>query len=124
MSFPADKRMNAKDSIRPGGGLRSLRHLFTKTETTLPEASRLVTIENSLGLHMRPTMQFVDLANQFRASVTVRKGEHAVDGKNPMEMMLLEAVRGTQLEIQAKGADAEEAAEALAALVKSGFGEQ
>jgi phosphotransferase system HPr (HPr) family protein len=94
------------------------------TETTLPEASRLVTIENSLGLHMRPTMQFVDLANQFRASVLVRKGKHAVDGTNPMEMMLLEAVRGTQLELQARGPDAEEAVEALAALVKSGFGEQ
>ncbi len=116
--------MTANDSIRRGGGLRSWLRLFEKTETTLPEASRLVTIENSLGLHMRPTMQFVDLANQFRSGVMVRKGDHAVDGKNPMEMMLLEAVRGTQLEIQAKGADAEEAVEALAALVKSGFGEE
>ena len=69
-------------------------------------------------------MQFVDLANQFRARILVRKGSHAVDGKNPMEMMLLEAARGTELEIQAKGADAESAVEALAALVKSGFGEQ
>ena len=39
-------------------------------------------------------------------------------------MMLLEAVRGTELEIQAKGPDAEAAVEALAAIVKSGFGEQ
>lgn len=73
---------------------------------------------------MRPTMQFVDLANQFRARIRVRKGEHTVDGKNPMEMMLLEAVRGTQLEIEARGPDAQDAVEALAALVKSGFGEQ
>jgi phosphocarrier protein HPr len=116
--------MDAKDSIRQGGGLRSFQHLHEQSETTLPDASRLVTIENSLGLHMRPTMQFVDLANQFRARVFVRKGEHVVDGKNPMEMMLLEATRGTQLDIHAKGADAEEAVEALAALVKSGFGEQ
>ena len=123
-SFPADKRMNAPESTRPGGGLRSFLRLSEKNETALPEASRFVTIENSLGLHMRPTMKFVDLANQFRSAVLVRKGEHAVDGKNCMEMMLLEAVRGTELEIQAKGPDAEAAAEALAALVKSGFGEQ
>lgn len=123
MSFPADKRMTAQESTRPGGGLRTIRRLFMN-ETAVPEASRRVTIENSLGLHMRPTMQFVDLANQFRARVLVRKGNHAVDGKNPMEMMLLEAVRGTELDIQATGADAADAVEALAALVKSGFGEQ
>jgi phosphocarrier protein HPr len=116
--------MNAEESIRPRGGLRSLLTPFKQTEKALPAATRLVTIENSLGLHMRPTMQFVDLANQFRSKILVRKGDHAVDGKNPMEMMLLEAVRGTQLEIQAQGADAESAADALAALVKSGFGEQ
>ena len=117
-------RMNAPESTRPGGGLRSFLRLSEKNETALPEASRFVTIENSLGLHMRPTMKFVDLANQFRSAVLVRKGEHAVDGKNCMEMMLLEAVRGTQLEIHAKGPDAEAAVEALAAIVKSGFGEQ
>ncbi|MBN1509647.1 MAG: HPr family phosphocarrier protein [Sedimentisphaerales bacterium] len=115
--------MTAQESTRPGGGLRTIRRLFMN-ETAVPEASRRVTIENSLGLHMRPTMQFVDLANQFRARVLVRKGNHAVDGKNPMEMMLLEAVRGTELDIQATGADAADAVEALAALVKSGFGEQ
>jgi phosphotransferase system HPr (HPr) family protein len=115
--------MTAQESTRPRGELRMIRRLFMN-ETAVPQASRLVTIENSLGLHMRPTMQFVDLANQFRARVLVRKGNHAVDGKNPMEMMLLEAVRGTELEIQAAGADAEDAVEALAALVKSGFGEQ
>lgn len=123
MSFPADKRITVRASTCRGGERRMIRRLFMN-ETAVPEASRRVTIENSLGLHMRPTMQFVDLANQFRSRVVVRKGNHAVDGKNPMEMMLLEAVRGTELEIQAAGADAEEAVEALAALVKSGFGEQ
>ena len=122
-SFPADKRMNAPESTRPGGGLRSFLRLFEKNETALPEASRLVTIQNSLGLHMRPTMKFVDLANQFRSTVLVRKGEHAVDGKNPMEMMLLEATKGTQLEVVAEGEDAEGAAGALAALIQEGFGE-
>jgi phosphotransferase system HPr (HPr) family protein len=116
--------MNTHDSIHSRGGLGSFQAPGRQTETTVANASRLVTIENSLGLHMRPVMQFVDLANQFRARILVRKGEHAVDGKNPMEMMLLEAIRGTQLEIQAAGADAEDAVEALATLVKGGFGEE
>jgi phosphotransferase system HPr-like phosphotransfer protein len=38
-------------------------------------------------------------------------------------MMLLEATRGTVLELQAEGPDAGPAVEALARLVESGFGE-
>jgi len=74
-------------------------------------------------LHARPVMQFVDLAGQFQARIVVRKDDFAVDGKNPMEMMLLEASQGTQLELWAEGPDAAQAVEALAELVKRGFGE-
>jgi phosphocarrier protein len=90
---------------------------------TVSSASRKVTVENSLGLHMRPVMQFVDLANQFQSTISVHKGAHAVDGKNPMELMLLEAVQGTELEIRAEGTDSEPALEALLQLVRDKFGE-
>ena len=68
-------------------------------------------------------MRFVDLAGQFQAEVWVKKGPRRVDGKNPMEMMLLEASKGTVLEIQAEGDDAQPAVDALAGLIESGFGE-
>ena len=50
----------------------------------MPKASREIVVSNSLGLHARPAMQFVDLANQFTSKVTVYKGgpdplEHIVD---------------------------------------------
>ena len=77
-----------------------------------------------MGLHMRPVMRFVDSASQFQSHIRVRKDNHVVDGKNPMELMLLEATRGTALEIQADGPDAAEAINALVALVEDGFGEQ
>ncbi len=80
-------------------------------------------IPNEQGLHARPVMRFVDLANQYRSRVTVKKGDRRVDGKNPMEMMLLEATKGTQLEVLAEGDDADGAAGALAALIQEGFGE-
>ncbi len=92
-------------------------------ETTLAEASRVVTIANEQGLHARPVMRFVDMAKQFGSRIRVRKGEYAVDGKNPMEMMLLEATHGTRLELLAEGEDADGAVAALAGLVESGFGE-
>jgi len=92
-------------------------------QTPLPVVVRKVIIPNPQGLHARPAMKFVDTAGQFESSVVVKKGSRSVDGKNPMEMMLLEATQGTELEVQAEGPDAAEAIEALARLVTDGFGE-
>ncbi len=81
---------------------------------------------NREGLHARPTMRFVDVAKQFSCEVSVcntSKGTETVDGKSAMEMMLLEATQGSVLRITARGADAEQAAEALAELVRSSFGQ-
>jgi phosphocarrier protein HPr len=82
-----------------------------------------VTILNRLGLHARPAMAFVDTASQFQADVTVRRGDQEVDGKSIMHMMMLAATKGTDLEIVAKGADAEACCAALKKLVQAGFDE-
>jgi phosphocarrier protein HPr len=83
-----------------------------------------VTISNKLGLHARPAMCFVDCANQFQCAVTVKRGEQSVDGKSIMQMMMLAATKGTQLEVVTEGADADKAIEALKRLVESGFDEE
>lgn len=83
-----------------------------------------VTISNLQGLHARPAMKFVDTASRFSSEIRVHKNELSVDGKSPMEMMLLEAVKGTVLKLVARGHDARNALEALAELVNSGFGEE
>jgi len=84
---------------------------------------RDVTIVNRQGLHARPVMRFVDLASRFRAAVSVKKGNQSVDGKSPMEMILLEATQGTKLTLVARGEDAEQAVESLCELVARGFDE-
>ncbi len=85
---------------------------------------REVRIVNRQGLHARPVMRFVDLAYRFQSDITVHKGEQSVDGKSPMEMILLEATQGTCLKLVAQGSDAREAVDALAQLVAEGFGEE
>lgn len=82
-----------------------------------------ITISNRQGLHARPVMRFVDLASTFRCAIRVKKDGQEVDGKSPMEMMLLEATRGTVLSVVADGEDAEKAVEALAGLINGKFGE-
>lgn len=83
-----------------------------------------VTITNRLGLHARPAMCFVDAATAFSSVITVKRQDQAVDGKSIMQMMMLAATKGTELEIVADGDDAEAAAAALKKLVESGFDEE
>ncbi|MBN2559959.1 MAG: HPr family phosphocarrier protein [Phycisphaerae bacterium] len=83
-----------------------------------------VTISNTQGLHARPVMRFVDLASTFRSTIRVKKDSQEVDGKSPMEMMLLEATQGTVLRLVADGEDAREAVAALVGLVNDKFGEE
>jgi phosphocarrier protein HPr len=80
-------------------------------------------IVNPLGMHARPAAEFVKVANRFRAVVEVRKDELAVNGKSIMGVMMLAAERGSSLTIKADGEDAEQAMEALLALVADGFHE-
>ena len=83
-----------------------------------------VEIRNADGLHMRPAMQFVDIANQYQSSIAVSNGQTSVDGKSIMQMSMLAATCGTKLKIRAEGADANEAVGALKELVEvNKFGE-
>ncbi len=83
-----------------------------------------VIISNVQGLHARPVMRFVDTASRFSCQIRVEKQGESVDGKSPMEMMLLEAVKGTVLKLIATGDDACDAIQALVDLVNSKFGEE
>ena len=85
---------------------------------------REVTIINRLGMHARPAMHFVETASRFHSRVTVRKGAKKVNGKSIMEMMLLEAMPGTVLEVEADGGDAEACLDALDKLVREKFHEE
>ncbi len=85
---------------------------------------RQMTIQNKYGLHARPAMQFVDVANQFQSSVKVWSQDQSVDGKSIMQMMMLAATEGTCLRVVAEGDDAAAALDALEQLVNSKFGEE
>jgi phosphocarrier protein HPr len=84
---------------------------------------REVVISNVQGLHARPVMRFVDLASQYQSKIRVKKDDMDVDGKSPMEMMILGATCGTKLVLCADGDDALAALEALARLIDEKFQE-
>ncbi len=86
--------------------------------------SRTVTVINQLGMHARAAAKFVHLATRFDARIRVARDAREMDGKSILGILLLAAARGSAVTITAEGSDEEAAAEALAALVASGFGEE
>ena len=83
--------------------------------------TRDITIVNKFGLHARPAMKFVELANKFASSIEVNKGSLTVDAKSIMSVMRLAATKGTVLKVSADGEDANEALDAIAELVANHF---
>ncbi|HVB31389.1 MAG TPA: HPr family phosphocarrier protein [Gemmatimonadaceae bacterium] len=86
-------------------------------------AERTVTIVNKVGLHARPAAQIVKLASKYRSDIMLIRDDLEVNGKSIMGVMMLAAERGAQLTLRAEGPDAEQALDALAALIADGFGE-
>jgi phosphocarrier protein len=87
-------------------------------------ATRQVEITNALGLHLRPADKFARLANSFAGTeIRVRHKGQEFNGKSILELAMLAAECGTQLELEARGPDAEAALDALVELVTSQFQE-
>jgi phosphocarrier protein len=97
--------------------------LFWEVSGTVSAVEREVQIVNKFGLHARPAMQLVELANKYSCGIEVSKASLTVDAKSIMSVMRLAATKGTTLKIVADGEDAHEAVEALVELIRSGFGE-
>ena len=86
--------------------------------------TRVVQICNKKGLHARASAQFVRCAGGFDAEIRVTRDGHTVGGTSIMGLMMLAAGQGHSILIEAEGADARAAMEALIALIENGFGEE
>jgi phosphocarrier protein len=83
-----------------------------------------VMICNKKGLHARASAAFVKTAERFDSEVNVTRDGQRVGGGSIMGLMMLNAEKGSTILIETEGPEAEEALEALIALVESGFGEE
>ncbi len=89
----------------------------------LVTVNKEVTIINKYGLHARPAMQMVELANRFNSKIEISNITLTVDAKSIMSVMRLAATKGTVLKIVIDGDDADEAMDAIVPLFEDGFGE-
>lgn len=85
--------------------------------------SRDLPIINKKGLHARATAKFVQCCEKFDAEITVSKDGETVGGSSIMGILTLGAGQGSTIVVTANGPQAQEAIEALEALVANRFGE-
>lgn len=86
-------------------------------------ARRVLRIVNEKGLHARASARFAEVVERFDADVVARKDGLEAQGDSIMGLLMLAAHRGTEIEVEARGGEAEALLDALAALVADRFGE-
>ena len=80
-------------------------------------------IVNRLGMHARPSAMLVTAASRYESDVFLTKDGLRVNGKSIMGVMMLAAEKGSEILIEAEGPDEQEAVQAIAKVIESGFGE-
>ena len=80
-------------------------------------------VANRLGIHARVAAQIVKVASRFESEILITKCDFTVNGKSILDLMTLVCPYGSRVQVSAKGPDATEALNALAALFQTKFGE-
>ncbi len=88
-----------------------------------PSATRIVTVANTRGLHLRVASEIAKAASRFQAEVHLIKQNHRVDVGEVIDILGLEAGPGEELTIEASGVEAEAAVDELVTLLESDFRE-
>ncbi|MBN1347103.1 MAG: HPr family phosphocarrier protein [Phycisphaerae bacterium] len=87
-------------------------------------ASATVVLTNSHGLHSRPVMKFLNVAQRYTGcAIRVTCRDEVSDGKDVMGLSMLGAYCGEAIRIEARGQRASEAVAELRRLVESRFDE-
>ena len=85
---------------------------------------RFIELTNRLGLHARASAKVVQVASQFRCSVSLIWNGRRASARSMMAVMLLAAGVGATIRLEASGPDEAEAMTAMVQLIAGQFGER
>lgn len=86
--------------------------------------SRRLKIINVKGLHARASAKLTEVVERHDADATVSKDGISSSGDSIMGLLMLAASKGSFIEIETRGPEAEALADAIEALVADRFGER
>jgi phosphocarrier protein len=82
-----------------------------------------IEIINKLGLHARASAKLSQLAAQFPCEILLSRNGRQINAKSIMGVMMLAAGIGSTVTLETVGEQADEAMQALTALINNRFGE-
>ncbi len=85
--------------------------------------TRSLKIVNEKGLHARASAKLVEVVEGFDARAEVSRDGMGASGDSIMGLLMLAASKGSTIELQTSGPDAQALADAVEALVADRFGE-
>ena len=96
-----------------------------KSSESNKATTKILVVQNKMGIHARPAAMIVRIANTFSGEVWVEKDGEQVNGKSIMGLMMLAAGKGSKLVVRAEGAaiDAERMLSELVDLFERRFEE-
>lgn len=77
------------------------------------------TVTNRMGIHIRVAAQMKELLENYQSSVTFIKEDERIDARDPFQILTAALIQGTELKIQAEGADEKESLDSVLALIRS-----
>ena len=81
-----------------------------------------VEVINNAGLHARAASKLVELTSNYSSDIQIGH-DKMVDGKSILSLMMLAAVKGTELNVEVDGGDEKHAITSIIALINDKFGE-
>ncbi len=91
------------------------------TTTKKPHVRGFFIVANDKGLHTRPSTELVRCATGFKSHVNLIFQDLVVNAKSLLGILTLAATRGSRIEIEATGDDAEAAVTSLIELARNRF---
>ena len=85
--------------------------------------SKEFTINNELGMHMRPASLLSQMAAKYQRNITVKHNGKDFNAKSVMLLMTALIKCGSQIEVVCDGPDEEAALAEITAFIDSGMGD-
>ena len=86
--------------------------------------SDAILIPNPTGLHARPAAVLANLAKQFKADISLQRGDQKANAKSVVSVMGLNIIHGDKLVVVAKGEDSDQALNTIVPELRKGLGDE
>jgi phosphocarrier protein len=84
--------------------------------------TKKVTVRAKNGLHMRVAGRIIDKSNNSLSKIVIRKGQSSADARSIIDLLMLAATEGSEIEIVVDGGDEDKTLREIEAVLIDGAG--